>query len=228
MCDSEGNTPVKVTSFEGPLVASPVWSPDGKQISFYGAAEGNSDIYVVPSTGGAPRRLTSDLSSDASPSWSGDGEWIYFESLRTGEMEVWKIRVGGSEVVQVTTGGGDNPFESPDGSTLFFAKRKDGLRLWKMPVKGGKEQEVTDSLFSINLFTVVEQGVYFIPGPSSEDGFWIHFLDFSTGEAIPVVPVAKDRDKTQNSRLSVSADGQYILFTLKENESDLMLVENFR
>src|SRR5947209_14364793 len=36
----------------------PRFSPDGAQIAFSGNYDGNTDLYVVPTTGGLPKRLT--------------------------------------------------------------------------------------------------------------------------------------------------------------------------
>src|ERR1044072_4076942 len=36
----------------------PKFSPDGSMIAFTGEYDGNVDVYVVPATGGVPRRLT--------------------------------------------------------------------------------------------------------------------------------------------------------------------------
>ena len=38
------------------------------------------DVFVISAQGGAPRQLTTELSSDVEPSWSHDGRWIYFLS----------------------------------------------------------------------------------------------------------------------------------------------------
>jgi serine/threonine protein kinase/Tol biopolymer transport system component len=66
-----------------PLRANgPHWSPDGKQIAFYGAAPGGPDrIYVVPSDGGALRQVThgeNGKRGDWDPSWSPDGASLAF------------------------------------------------------------------------------------------------------------------------------------------------------
>ena len=40
------------------IESAPVFSPDGSQIAFTGEYDGNTDVFVVPTTGGVPTRLT--------------------------------------------------------------------------------------------------------------------------------------------------------------------------
>ena len=54
---SKGGTALPLTispAWEG----NPVWSPDGKQITFVSDSYGNLDIFVLPVTGGQSTRLT--------------------------------------------------------------------------------------------------------------------------------------------------------------------------
>jgi len=48
----------------------PVFSPDGKQIAFMSARDGNPDIYVMNVDGSNVRRLTNHPAGDVSPTWS--------------------------------------------------------------------------------------------------------------------------------------------------------------
>jgi dipeptidyl aminopeptidase/acylaminoacyl peptidase len=58
----------------------PRWSPDGRWILFESTRDGDSQLYLVPRTGGQPRRVTS-LSTGASDAvWSADGKSIAFVS----------------------------------------------------------------------------------------------------------------------------------------------------
>src|SRR5436309_15877486 len=53
----------RLTSFQG-QTSNPHFSPDGKWVAFSGEYAGNNDVYVVPSEGGGPKRLTWHPGSD--------------------------------------------------------------------------------------------------------------------------------------------------------------------
>ena len=103
-------------------------SPDGKHIVYVlrktdlEGDRGVTDLYVVPTAGGEPKRLTRDAASDSGPQFSPDGASIYFVSTRTGSPQVWSIPAQGGDAKQVT----DLPLPvsnvklSPDGKHLAF------------------------------------------------------------------------------------------------------------
>src|SRR5919206_2698578 len=47
----------RLTSTQG-VELDPYFSPDGSQIAFSSTVAGNTDVYVVPTAGGDPKRLT--------------------------------------------------------------------------------------------------------------------------------------------------------------------------
>jgi len=61
---------------------NPVFSPDGKWIAFTGEYDGNADVYVMPATGGEPKRLTWHPTADVVAGWTPDGKNILFRSGR--------------------------------------------------------------------------------------------------------------------------------------------------
>jgi dipeptidyl aminopeptidase/acylaminoacyl peptidase len=109
-------------------VTDPQLSPDGRWIAYViteinkAENKSNSDLYLISSTGGEPKRLTTSSSSDANPRWSPDSKTIAFISTRSGDGQIWLIDIYGGEARQLTkiSTGASNPMWSPDGKIMAF------------------------------------------------------------------------------------------------------------
>ena len=228
MCDSEGLNPIRLTSFGGPEVGSPRWSPDGKQLAFDSHAKGHADIYELNVEGGLPRRITSESSTDVLPSWSKDGRWIYFSSNRTGNVQVWKVPVEGGDAVQVTKQGGIEPFESPDGKSVYYCKGISLPGLWRVPVEGGEETPVFNRQAWWGDWALVNDGIYFLDWVKT-DRPWaiaIEFFSFATHQVTQVAPLGM---RPSLDGFAASPDHRWILYTeVTPADNDIMMVENFR
>src|SRR6476659_6292038 len=55
--NEDGSSPQRVSDHRGHEMY-PRFSPDGRWIAFSSNRYGNNDVFVVPATGGSPRRLT--------------------------------------------------------------------------------------------------------------------------------------------------------------------------
>ena len=222
VCASDGSKPRQLTFFGGPAAGTPRWSPDSRELVFDATPEGHGAIYTLSVEGGRPRLLVSDASQLGAPSWSQDGKWIYFGSNKTGASQVWKEPAGGGQAVQVTKKGGHNPFESPDGKTLYYAKDTEP-GIWKVPVGGGEETQVLDQL-ALNYqysWGVTADGIYFYNAKTKA----IEFFSFATRR---MTPIAKAENEPLTG-LAVSPDGRWILLDhVDQDTSHIMLVENFR
>src|SRR5207249_11344616 len=88
-------------------VANPVRSPDGTAVAYVqGAGFLAGDIYVVPVSGGQPRRVTSDGRSLNGIAWTADGREIVFASNRGGLWRLWRVPASGGTPEPVS-GAGD-------------------------------------------------------------------------------------------------------------------------
>ena len=119
----EGGTPRLIT----PLAPSYLhgWSPDGKWLTYCAFRDNNKiqDIYVIPAEGGEEIRLTTAEGLDDGPEYSPDGKYIWFNSVRTGLMQVWRMKADGSEQTQMTFDEQSNawfPHVSPDGKQVVY------------------------------------------------------------------------------------------------------------
>lgn len=101
------------------------WSPDGKWLT-YTAKRNNDptpagfDIYKIPSHGGKEIQLTNVTGLDDGSEYSPDGKYIYFNSVRSGLMQLWRMKPDGSDPEQLTNDDYNNWFAhvSPDGKWI--------------------------------------------------------------------------------------------------------------
>lgn len=109
-------------------VSDPQVSPDGRWVAYVvGQTEKaenrlNTDIWLVPLTGGEPRQLTNSPRHDRHPRWSPDGRWMVFESNRDGAFQLYTIPTNGGEARRLTaiSTEASQPVWSPDGAHIAF------------------------------------------------------------------------------------------------------------
>jgi Tol biopolymer transport system component len=112
-CKADGSQRIQLSY--PPLVALlPSWSPDGKQIVFYGILPGqNAKMYVVPADGGTPRELIAeDPENKYDVEWSPDGTRIVFGNAPA--VANSSIRILDMSTLQIST--------LPGSSGLFSAR----------------------------------------------------------------------------------------------------------
>ena len=69
----EGGSAFRLTSSPGEE-SFPRFSPDGSKVAYSASYDGNVDVYVIPSAGGEPTRLTYHPMTDRVIGWTPDGE----------------------------------------------------------------------------------------------------------------------------------------------------------
>ncbi|MDR1757153.1 MAG: PDZ domain-containing protein [Culturomica sp.] len=154
--DMEGGSARRITSHIG-YEMFPRFSPDGKYIAFTGQYDGNTEVFLIPSEGGIPKRLTytATLSRDdpgdrMGPNnivldWTPDSQHILFRSRRytfndfTGQL--FTVSVDGGEPVEIPLKNGGFSSYSPDGKKLAYNYVFREFRTWKR-YEGGMADDV--------------------------------------------------------------------------------------
>ncbi len=109
-------------------IGEPRISPDGLKVAFtaqtidMAANKGRRHIYVVPTHGGTPIRITHEGDNNERPQWSPDSRQIAFISDRSGSSQVWMMDADGARPRQVTSLATEasGVLFSPDGKHLLF------------------------------------------------------------------------------------------------------------
>jgi dipeptidyl aminopeptidase/acylaminoacyl peptidase len=143
------------------------FSPDSQELAYLRnpdkveAISTNSDIYIVPITGGAARNITArNRGYEDSPIYTDDGKYILYRSQATAGFEAdrWRLmsynRATGTstELLRGFDVNVEDVVPSPDGNSIYFtAGERGGHPIYKVPTSGGVAQKILDNVFATNL-----------------------------------------------------------------------------
>jgi serine/threonine protein kinase len=237
LAGADGGGQKRVTTFNGPDVGDPQWSPDGLRIAFYGRARGHSDIFVLDCDPASmlcesPKNITTGIKAEV-PGWSADGAFVYFASDRTGRWEVWKQATSGGLPVQVTQNGGYAARESWDGRWLYFSKNR-GDGIWRMPVAGsGGQPDSAEELVIAPLnhvqqkgWALMPDGIVFTERAERGQPGALRAYEFSTKRTRWIVPLLEGFVDGREYGISVSPDSRWVLYSqLDRSGSNVMVAE---
>jgi tricorn protease len=138
----EGGQAIRLTT--GGHESGPFFSPDGSQIAFTGQYDGNVDVFVIPATGGVPRRLTYHPAPDVGMAWTPDGKRILFRSNRSSATDPTKfftVSVDGGFPTEILLPMADQGVFSPDGTRLAYVPNFQWQAAWKR-YRGGQTKRI--------------------------------------------------------------------------------------
>jgi dipeptidyl aminopeptidase/acylaminoacyl peptidase len=135
-------------------------SPDGEELVFARDTEArpevstNADLFLVPITGGEPKRITTRKGADTSPKYSPDGKWIAWRSqVRAGyESDLWELWLydrsnGQTRRVAADFNDWVNSFAwAPDSRSIYItAPHATKNAIYEIPLAGGARRMLWDS-----------------------------------------------------------------------------------
>ncbi len=193
---SDGGVARKLTSHVG-YEMFPKFSPDGKHIAFTGQYDGNTEVFIISSSGGTPKRITysatlnrDDVGDRMGPNnivldWSPDGKSVLYRTRSftfndfTGQLMTVDIN-GGMPAMVPLVNGGFSSF-SPDGKKLAYNYIFREFRSWKRYTGGMADDirifdfdtkesfRITDNIYQDihPMWSKIENKVYYI---SDRDG----------------------------------------------------------
>jgi len=112
---------------------------------------GQSTIFVLPSRGGVPKRITA-LTPSYLHSWSPDGKFLLYTGGRNGNFDIYKMASDGSgKEIRLTTDPAldDGPEFTPDGQYVYFNSARTGkMQIWRMKPDGSQQTQITNDEYN--------------------------------------------------------------------------------
>jgi tricorn protease len=161
ICTHDGKNVRRLTTDLG-MESNPVFSPDGRFIAFSGQYDGNTDVFIMPVEGGAPKRLTYHPGADGVRGFTPDGSAVLFASGRNTFTrrynQLFTVPVEGGYETQLPIPNAYHASYSPDGTRIAYTPLSEPFRQWKN-YRGGTNSRIL-------LYTASNHAVEQIPQPA--------------------------------------------------------------
>lgn len=200
----------------------PAFSPDAKWVAFTSNRTGrgqrdantsnNTDLFVVATSGGEPRQLTTNQGPDNQPVWSPDGQWIAYSSSdrvnsSADQMDLKVIPATGGQPRNLTADldySISNIEWSKDGKYLYFVAAE-GLtsKLYKVAATGGKPVQVSlGDGYVVSDFTATDDGSkWLVTGATMNDASVVYL---ASADGVQPKRVFEDHDNLSEFNLARS------------------------
>ena len=172
IANSDGSDPRRLTVDEG-VESDPYFSPDGKLIAFSAQYDGNTDVFIIPVTGGVPVRLTWHPGNDIVRGFTPDGGKVLFVSQRSDfsgrYFGLFSVKTTGGFPEKVAVPNVWFAAFSPDGKYLAYTPLSTAYDQWKH-YRGGR-------ISTIWIMSITDNSIVKIPQPeegcNDADPMWI-------------------------------------------------------
>jgi dipeptidyl aminopeptidase/acylaminoacyl peptidase len=185
--------------------AAIAFSPDGSEVAFVSNREGadkeawttNNDVFLVPVSGGQPRKLTTNPAADVQPVYSADGRTIFVRGQRRAgfESDRWYL-----DAYDRASGARRTVFETPDLSVDDYTLSKSGKLIWFTAGQNGRQHLFFVSAAGGTPARHVEGGA--ISSPQGGDGHVVFSKSSLTSPAELMLVSADGSDNVRHVELT--------------------------
>jgi Tol biopolymer transport system component/DNA-binding winged helix-turn-helix (wHTH) protein len=208
-----------------PVAATPVWSPDSKQIAISLAGDDGANTQLVDIQTGRARPLLKQSTNAIPIAWSRDGQHIYLSVEHQGQWGTWSVKPDGSGLSRLAIEDSIFVAEDESGEVLYYTTAADA-NLYKLPLPNDGSRN--------GALLVGELGIgYRLPWQFAAGSIYsivavddqFEFARFNPAtEAME--SIATPPGLHFNSKFSVSPDGRHVIYSrTEESESDLKILD---
>lgn len=207
---------------------TPVWHPNGKEIFFSAASNGNRNIYSTLESSSDIYPVFADRYTDYRDPWiDRAGNYLYYSSDETGIFNIYRLNLNNRAIEKLTdvTGGAFMPFVR-DNKLYFSEYRADGYKIVSKSFSSGEEftqnrAGVYDGEFSKHYrFSGIEvldfedssyrgEPISILIDDQSEQRTWYPYSETTTGFSIFPVLRFDNYTKLRGSNRTLVSNGNF-------------------
>lgn len=212
VADSDGYNPQVLLQQPGNPIASPTWSPDGKQLAYVSYLHNRMIIYAITLATGARRVIASFTGMNSAPAWSPDGKSmamalsqgngsetnIYIMNLKTKALKKYTFEATNT-----------SPSWSADGKTIIFNSDRGGQpQIYQLDLASGKVTRLSfDGLKNYDpIYTPDGNQIIMMHQDSGSSPIQLAVLDLRTGSTNVITTGNLDKSP------SIAPNGQMIIY----------------
>jgi len=178
-------------------------SADGTRLA-YDVVRNRSNLWQIPipATGiasfASAKQITTDNQRIEAFSISHDGQWLAYDSDRSGNADIYKIRIDGGEPLQLTKDAGNDfaPSWSPNNREIAFHSSRSGVRrVYIIGAEGDNERQVTK-----------QGGDVYAPDWSPDGKHLVFMTDFDSDRGDAVITRQPDGSWSVPQRVTAPGD----------------------
>jgi Tol biopolymer transport system component/serine/threonine protein kinase len=213
--------------------AYPTYSPDGQWVAYYRVGQGEPrTLWIVPSAGGEPVRLTGASGQELYPAWSPKGTEIAYVSDEEAVSRIVLVAVrngkaaGPSRVLASGPGDHQSPTFSPDGRFLAYAVEANGRTTLRIVRSDGTPpvRDVATGGALMRIRWSANTGSLLVSTQGGKNQQILH-VDPAGGPLQPLHPPVLIDLNPELIDFDISRDGRWLTFCREAPVGDIWMAE---
>ncbi len=237
-----------LTQTSGAAERSPVWSPDGKWISWFSDESGEYQLNIADQKGGQLKKIVlPDMTFAYTPAWSPDSKYL---SYGDADRNLWLVEINTGNVTKIDNEGFAHPQRTiypewaPDSRFIAYTKRLENEynAIFIYHIAENRKYQITNEMADNRSPAWDPSGKYIYFLSSNNLGLNVGWLDMSSlerplrysiylavlnpADPSPLIPKSDEEDETDDSAKDQDAEQEVqVVFDINQIENRIVALD---